>query len=130
MPRKKKEIEETDDKEATDEVGDLAEEPSLESRKASLEKELEENLTAQGTLKSEETEIRGELDAILHHLEGDASPHSNQIAIMDYIESQNRQRAERMGVFVEPAVRKSPLDQALAGNRKRGQNRPEFPVAK
>jgi hypothetical protein len=102
---------------------------SLEAVKIRLEKELEENQAAQHQLRVEETEINGELDSVIRLLAGEDSPHSNQVNIMNYIQSQNRARAERAGVFIEePAPIKAPIDRAFAGNRRRGLNRPQVPL--
>jgi hypothetical protein len=102
---------------------------SLEDVKLRLEAELAENQSAQHQLRVEETEINGEIDAVIRLLAGEDSPHSNQVNIMNYIQSQNRARAERAGVEVAPlAPVQAPIDRAFASNRRRGSNRPQVPL--
>lgn len=81
---------------------------------------------------------QAEYDAAVAERDGEPHPHADQIARMEFIRSQQEQRATRYGIAqklteglpgqVAALEPRSPLDKAMNGNRSRGQARPKRSV--
>jgi hypothetical protein len=112
--------------EADDELSEL--ERQVADADVALAKALAEFNAAQRKMR----EIEAQRDKLIVAKERAAPRHANQIAIMGYIETQVRMRAERAEEMAKAAALaegvRSPLDAAMARRTGRGGQRPSIPL--
>lgn len=120
---------------------DGAKAPTASEARATHKKELEDELAKvrqnMGLLRRQEHELIGDLDEVVKQETKAEGPHANQVAIMDWIETQKAQRARRaerqrelLAAGVEPhelADYKAPIDAAMQRGGGFGRSRPQWP---
>jgi hypothetical protein len=93
---------------------------SLEEQLAEAKAKLEEAQSFVDAAKNKFNEVQKEIDALVEAQENTKDPHANQLAICEYLATQQRLREERSGT-------KAPIDQVMVRKTGFGIGRPLTP---